>query len=89
MSMLRRGSGKSHETSALIAGIAAFTVWGLIPVYWKLLKSVPAMEIIAHRVIWTALFLVILLTWQRRWTEVKSLVSSVSAIAARIGFRST
>src|SRR5947207_7374107 len=77
MSMLRRGSGKSHETSALIAGIAAFTVWGLIPVYWKLLKSVPAMEIIAHRVIWTALFLVILLTWQRRWAEVKTTARSL------------
>jgi len=77
MSMLRRGSGKSHETSALIAGIAAFTVWGLIPVYWKLLKSVPAMEIIAHRVIWTALFLVILLTWQRRWAEVKATARSL------------
>src|SRR5205823_18177 len=56
---------------------AAFTVWGLIPVYWKLLKSVPAMEIIAHRVIWTALFLVILLTWQRRWAEVKTTARSL------------
>jgi chloramphenicol-sensitive protein RarD len=71
MSILRRAS-KSHETSALIAGIAAFTIWGLIPVYWKLLKSVPAMEIIAHRVVWTALFLMMLLTWQRRWAEVKA-----------------
>src|SRR5712691_6972301 len=72
MSILRRDSDKSHETSALIAGIAAFTIWGLIPIYWKLLKAVPAMEIIAHRIVWTALFLVILLTWQRRWTEVKT-----------------
>src|SRR5712691_1317963 len=73
---LRSDSGKSHETSALIAGIAAFTIWGLIPIYWKLLKTVPAMEIIAHLIVWTALFLVILLTWQRRWTEVKANVRS-------------
>jgi len=73
---LSKDSGKSHETSALIAGIAAFTTWGLIPIYWKLLKVVPALEIITHRIVWTALFLVILLTWQRRWAEVKANIRS-------------
>jgi chloramphenicol-sensitive protein RarD len=58
------------SNSALIAGLAAFLTWGLVPVYWKLLKSVPAAEILAHRFIWTTLFLVLLLTWQRRWAEV-------------------
>jgi chloramphenicol-sensitive protein RarD len=64
-------SAKSHETSALLAGIAAFTTWGLIPGYWKLLKSIPSSEILAHRFVWTTLFLSVLLTWQRRWHEVK------------------
>jgi chloramphenicol-sensitive protein RarD len=62
MSMLRKGSDKSHETSALIAGIAAFATWGLIPGYWKLLKAVPAAEILAHRFVWTTLFLAALLS---------------------------
>jgi chloramphenicol-sensitive protein RarD len=78
MSILRRAS-KSPETPALIAGIAAFVTWGLIPVYWKLLKAVPAMEIIAHRIVWTALFLVLLLTSQRRWPEVNANMRSRSA----------
>jgi len=73
---LRKHSGQSHETSALIAGIAAFTTWGLIPVYWKLLVKVPASEIIAHRFVWTSLFLVGLLSWQHRWPEVKAVVRS-------------
>ena len=55
-------SSKSHETSALIAGIAAFTTWGLVPIYWKLLKTVPATEILAHRFVWTSVFLIALLT---------------------------
>jgi len=59
-----------EDRSALIAGLAAFGTWGLIPIYWKLLKSVPADEIIAHRLVWTTLFLVLMLTWQRRWPEV-------------------
>ena len=76
MSISRNDSQRSHETSALIAGIAAFTTWGLIPIYWKLLKAVPATEILAHRFVWTTIFLSILLTWQRRWTEVKANVRS-------------
>ena len=76
MSISRKHSGQSHETSALIAGIAAFTTWGLIPVYWKLLIKVPASEIIAHRFVWTSLFLVGLLSWQHRWPEVKAVVRS-------------
>ena len=76
MSISREHSGQSHETSALIAGIAAFTTWGLIPVYWKLLIKVPASEIIAHRFVWTSLFLVGLLSWQHRWPEVKAVVRS-------------
>ncbi len=60
----------SDETSALVAGIAAFVTWGLVPVYWKLLRFVPAEEILAHRFIWTCVFMVLLLSWQRRWPEV-------------------
>jgi chloramphenicol-sensitive protein RarD len=63
---------KPHEAAALMAGIAAFTTWGLIPGYWKLLKAVPAPEILAHRFVWTSLFLTLLLSWQRRWKEVKA-----------------
>lgn len=59
-----------HETSALIAGIAAFMTWGLVPVYWKLLRFVPASEILAHRFVWTSVFMTLLLSWQRRWPEV-------------------
>ncbi len=59
-----------HGKSALLAGIAAFATWGLVPVYWKLLRSIPAAEILAHRFVWTWVFMVILLSWSRRWPEV-------------------
>lgn len=65
-----------HEESALVAGIAAFATWGFVPVYWKLLKAVPAQEILAHRFIWTWLFMIALLSWQRRWPEVLACVRS-------------
>ena len=77
----RTDSTKSRETSGLIAGIAAFTTWGLIPIYWKLLAAIPAIEILAHRFVWTTIFLSIVLSWQRRWPE---LIGNVRSRRARI-----
>ena len=69
-------ASQREERSALIAGFAAFATWGLIPIYWKLLKTVPATEILAHRCVWTTLFLIVLLTWQRRWPELREAARS-------------
>jgi chloramphenicol-sensitive protein RarD len=80
MSILRADSAKSQEVSGLIAAIACFTTWGLIPIYWKLLGAVPATEILAHRFVWTTIFLSILLSWQRRWPELIANVRSRSAL---------
>jgi chloramphenicol-sensitive protein RarD len=68
--MGRSSSTDPQHTSAFIAGAAAFTTWGLVPIYWKLLSKIPAPEILAHRFVWTILFLGVLLSWQRRWPEV-------------------
>ncbi len=76
MSISGKTSAKTHETFALIAGVAAFATWGLIPVYWKLLRNVPASEILAHRFVWTSLFLVTVLTWQSRWPDVHAVLRS-------------
>jgi len=59
-----------NDSSGLVAGIAAFMTWGLVPVYWKLLRFIPAAEILAHRFVWTCIFMILLLSWQRRWPEV-------------------
>ena len=56
--MDQSASDRREERPALIAGFAAFITWGLVPVYWKLLKTVPATEILAHRFVWTTVFLV-------------------------------
>lgn len=80
MSILRTDSAKAQEVSGLIAAIACFTTWGLIPIYWKLLGAVPATEILAHRFVWTTIFLSILLSWQRRWPELIANVRSRSAL---------
>ena len=55
-------AGDIYSRPQTTAGVAyagsAFLIWGLSPVYWKALASVPAFEILMHRMIWSFLFLV-------------------------------
>ncbi len=51
---------------ALIAGFGAYGLWGLVPLYFKLIAATSADEIIAHRVIWSVLFLLLLLALRHR-----------------------
>ncbi|MBN1982243.1 MAG: EamA family transporter RarD [Chitinivibrionales bacterium] len=48
-------------------GIIAYCLWGLLPLYWKLLQFATAAEILCHRIIWSVLFLFFLLLIRRRW----------------------
>jgi chloramphenicol-sensitive protein RarD len=46
-------------------GLTAYIIWGLFPLYFKLIQSVPALEIIVHRALWSALFgALLLLVWK-------------------------
>ncbi len=48
-----------------LLGIIAYTIWGLFPLYFKALQNVPALEIIVHRALWSALFgAALLLAWK-------------------------
>jgi chloramphenicol-sensitive protein RarD len=51
--------------------ISAYVVWGILPLYWKALKHVPAREILAYRIIWSFIFLCLFNTFRKRWPEVK------------------
>jgi chloramphenicol-sensitive protein RarD len=41
----------------VLAGIGAYTLWGLFPIYWRLLEQDPAIEILAHRMVWSLVFM--------------------------------
>ena len=49
-------------------GIATYVLWGLLPVYWKCLHRVPALQLVSHRIVWSCLFLIgfVLLSGQAR-----------------------
>ena len=43
------------DRAGVAATVGAFVVWGLFPLYWRLLERVPSLQIIAHRIVWSAL----------------------------------
>jgi chloramphenicol-sensitive protein RarD len=45
---------------------SAYILWGLLPIYWKFLNEVPALEILAHRVIWSFIFVIIIVLFLKR-----------------------
>lgn len=53
------------STRGLAMAIAAYGLWGLFPIYWKQLAAVPAVEVLAHRVAWSFVFVAALLVAQR------------------------
>jgi len=81
----KHSSVAKEDRSGLVAGIAAFGTWGLIPVYWKIFASISAAEILAHRFVWTTGFLVGLLSWKRRWPEVREAIRSRRALFYCLG----
>ncbi len=60
---------------AILAG-SVYVLWGLMPIYWKQLNAVPALQILGHRIVWALAFTCILLTAQRDWAWLKPALRS-------------
>jgi len=59
----------TESRAGLWVAIASFVLWGLMPLYWRLLKAVPSLQVVAHRVVWSTLLVVAWLLWKhgRGW----------------------
>ena len=60
------------QLTGFLYGLGAFGFWGLTPLYFKAVGHVPALEVMAHRVIWAMLLMLLLLLWRRRLRDRKS-----------------
>jgi chloramphenicol-sensitive protein RarD len=56
----------------IASGLTAYALWGLFPLYFPLLEPAGGLEIVAHRVLWSLLFIGLLLTVVRRWSAVRA-----------------
>jgi len=65
-----------------LQALAAFILWGIFPLYWKLLKHVEdPVEIIAHRILWSLATLILCVTWLGQWREIRETLANRKRIA--------
>jgi chloramphenicol-sensitive protein RarD len=65
----------SDQRRGLLLGVAAYGIWGLFPLYWPLLEPAGAVEILAHRVVWSCLTMGLLVLALRRGALVRSIAA--------------
>lgn len=53
---------RKRYVEGLIMGASAFILWGLLPLYWKLVKAISPYQIFAHRVVWSFVFVMVILS---------------------------
>jgi chloramphenicol-sensitive protein RarD len=63
-------------------GLGAYVLWGFFPAYFKLLRPSGPIEILAHRILWSCVFMVIVLTVIRRWSKIRALLRKPATMAA-------
>jgi chloramphenicol-sensitive protein RarD len=64
---------RTNDPRGLAAGFASYALWAVFPLYFDVLRAVGALEIVAHRIVWSLLFCVIGVTLTRQWGLVKDL----------------
>ncbi|MFG2506130.1 EamA family transporter RarD [Streptomyces rubiginosohelvolus] len=66
--------GKNEQRAGLLYGIGAYGMWGLVPLFWPLLEPSGAIEILAHRMVWSLGVVAVALLAVRRWAWIGELV---------------
>ncbi len=65
----------------LLYGVSAYTLWGLFPIYWPLLKPANPLEIVSHRAVWTLVFCFIILALTKTLKSTLSLLKRPKIVA--------
>lgn len=65
--------GKNEQRAGLLYGVGAYGMWGIVPLFWPLLKPSGAIEILAHRMVWSLAVVGVALLVVRRWAWIGEL----------------
>jgi chloramphenicol-sensitive protein RarD len=64
----------TNTKHGVLLAIAAYFMWGVIPAYFKLLNSMVPTEILMHRIIWSSLLLVIIISVKKNWLQISNIL---------------
>jgi len=71
---------QTRSRQGVLLAIAAYTMWGFAPIYFKSLAEVTPLEILSHRVIWSFFFLAGLVHFSKRWSTVHKVITNKKTI---------
>lgn len=76
-------SAPSHPDASrgAFAALTGYAFWGLVPFYWKQLKGIDAHELIAHRLVWSLVFVAAVVLWRRGLSEIRKALSTPRGLA--------
>ena len=75
-----RLSQTPHPRTGFLLGLAAYALWGVLPIYFKALAAVPAVDIVAHRILWSLPYLALLILLSRGWPKVRAALAQPRTI---------
>ncbi len=61
----------TDSTKGTLAAVVSFLLWAILPIYWKMLRDIPALEILAHRIVWSLVVVVVFIFVRGRWGDVR------------------
>ena len=65
------------KTTGLLYGIGAYAMWGVFPAFFPLLKPASALEVLAHRIVWTCVLMVVVIAAARRLRDIRKITPRV------------
>lgn len=68
------------QRDGVLTALIAYVLWGVFPVYFKLVQAVPPTEVLAHRIVWAVPFGALILHVRRQWPEVRHAFASPSTV---------
>ena len=68
------------QRSGVIAALIAYVIWGLMPIFFIATASVPALQVLSHRVVWAVPFGMLILSWRRQWPEVRRIFGDTQTL---------
>jgi len=74
----------SRRRAGLMLGVGAYLFWGVMPLYFKAIAEVAPTEIVAHRIVWSLIFLAALASLWRKWPAIRAAASTPQVLATLV-----
>lgn len=74
-------SSRDRARHGVIAALLAYTIWGFLPIYLKVVEEVSSIEVLTHRIVWAVPFGALIIVARRQWPEVRRAFTRIRTVA--------